>query len=376
MEVSFYELDSIKDIKVAPSRKMMEEFMPIFTEHNKCKPKAVKKLPTWVEKRCIFANRPFEQCTAEEIANYRSSKFSDFHILSLTGGMGVDDVAFEKNGNRVTSLDPDSCLNALFEFNAAKLGAKNIQRFTTTAEEFLAQNQATYQMVFIDPDRRTKAQRATSNIADYSPNIFELYKTYQMVAPIWLLKLSPMTDIDWLHNQFADKVDLEVICTPNEVKEIMLTLSKEARGLNTYVVVDNGLVSKWDGNGAIDYEKVSENVFFEPAPGILKCNFQRHMETIFQMKALNKYHTFFMGNALLPRWLGRSFRLLETIEGSLGAIQARLNALDIKQANITARNFVLDAVETRKKLNLKDGGEIYIFFTGKIQKVCYVCRKY
>ena len=83
-----------------------------------------------------------------------------------------------------------------------------------------------------------------------------------------------------------------------------------------------------------------------------------------------------MGNALLPRWLGRSFRLLETIEGSLGAIQARLNALDIKQANITARNFVLDAVETRKKLNLKDGGEIYIFFTGKIQKVCYVCRKY
>jgi len=87
MEVSFYELDSIKDIKVAPSRKMMEEFMPIFTEHNKCKPKAVKKLPTWVEKRCIFANRPFEQCTAEEIANYRSSKFCGFFLITCDEGV-------------------------------------------------------------------------------------------------------------------------------------------------------------------------------------------------------------------------------------------------------------------------------------------------
>jgi len=54
----------------------------------------------------------------------------------------------------------------------------------------------------------------------------------------------------------------------------------------------------------------------------------------------------------------------------------RLKALKITSANITVREFTNSADETRKILALKDGGEDYLFFTGKgKEKTCFVCRK-
>jgi hypothetical protein len=50
---------------------------------------------------------------------------------------------------------------------------------------------------------------------------------------------------------------------------------------------------------------------------------------------------------------------------------------DIKQANITVRNFPQTVSEIRNKTKIKEGGEMYLFFTtlkGE-EKVCLVCKK-
>jgi hypothetical protein len=60
----------------------------------------------------------------------------------------------------------------------------------------------------------------------------------------------------------------------------------------------------------------------------------------------------------------------------LGEIKTSLEKMGINQANISGRDFVLSAEETRKKLGLRDGGEWYLFFTGKEKmKSCFATRK-
>ncbi|MDZ7614783.1 MAG: hypothetical protein U5K51_14595 [Flavobacteriaceae bacterium] len=48
-----------------------------------------------------------------------------------------------------------------------------------------------------------------------------------------------------------------------------------------------------------------------------------------------------------------------------------------KKANITIRNFPSSVVEIRKKFGLKEGGDLYLFFTTNIENkhVVLLCEK-
>lgn len=50
---------------------------------------------------------------------------------------------------------------------------------------------------------------------------------------------------------------------------------------------------------------------------------------------------------------------------------------DIDRANITVRNFPMSAEALRKRLRLKDGGDLYIFATtvGDGSHQLFICRK-
>ena len=58
---------------------------------------------------------------------------------------------------------------------------------------------------------------------------------------------------------------------------------------------------------------------------------------------------------------GRSFHILGITTMNKHEMKDAL--ADIKSANITVRNFPLTTAELRKKLKLKDGGDVYIFAT-------------
>ena len=54
-----------------------------------------------------------------------------------------------------------------------------------------------------------------------------------------------------------------------------------------------------------------------------------------------------------------------------------LKKLDITKANITTRNFPESVLQLRKKLNIKDGGDLYLFFTTDLNdtKIMIVCTR-
>ena len=128
------------------------------------------KLPMHFQARCITTQKGFEQCTSEIIAQWKASHFPANTLLSLTGGLGIDDWAWAKNGSSVMSLDPDESLNAVVRYNWARLGI-DATRLESTAEMWLeAYPDARFDFVYVDPDRRPQGARKSFQAEDYLPN--------------------------------------------------------------------------------------------------------------------------------------------------------------------------------------------------------------
>ncbi len=375
LEPQFDTLDSNLDKMVALTPKKDAAILPILREHLSCLPKARKKLPDWVNAHCIFASTPYEQCTSGDIATYRAGLFTPGKLLSITGGLGVDDIAFARKDFKVTSLDTDPALNALFQYNAQQLNISTINRITTSAEAYLVTCTETFDILFADPDRRASGNRAHGNTAAYSPDIFALYHQYPNLAGTWIIKLSPMVDISWLRAQFQTAIDIYVIAGGSEVKEIMVEVSSRAEGKTLLVNVKGEWIESWDGESSLVLEKQPVICFFEPSAACIKAGFHRQLSQITPLGSANANHTFFTGYCILPDYLGRSFYLHRIIKGSLAEMGRELSQAGISKAHITCRDFVLGAEDTRKKLRMADGGEYYLFFTGKKEKTCFVCSR-
>ncbi|MBS3915711.1 MAG: hypothetical protein KG003_14550 [Bacteroidetes bacterium] len=352
---------------------IFEEATPIVTEHLACLAKAMKKLPNMVQAECLFAKTPYEQSSSEAVAKFHASLAHKNSVLSITGGLGVDDLAFFQAGCKVTSLDPDACLNALVLYNFRKLHIEGIDRLTTTAEDFLATNPSLYNIIFADPDRRPKGDKQYGRVSEYSPDVFQLMRNYPQIAPRWIIKLSPLTDLLWLRNQ-GFPMDIYILSQQGEVKEVLCDVHAKVAEKTTLVSLETDNNRSWHGE-ILQPEKVTFDVFSEATSGTIKCGYNKTLANDYGMQNLNAQHTYFLSHSILPNHVARNFKLLKTLEGSMREIQKELKIMGITQANISAREFILDAENTRKKLGIKDGGETYLFFTGKEKKVCYVTQK-
>jgi hypothetical protein len=347
----------------------------ILSEQQQCQTKAEKKLPTWIKHQCLFASVPLEQCTSETVADAKASLFSGKTMLSITGGLGVDDALFAKNFGQITSLDPDAGLNAIARFNNKRMQIGNINRLDTTAEEFLLKTPDPWSLIYADPDRRASGNRMATNVAAYSPDIISLYKQYGSLAEKWIIKLSPMTDMQWFEKQMGQPVNFYVFSERSEVKELLAVLAHNIHtGVGLVHCDENGTHIFKDDN-TFPFQTTESLIFCEMTSGAIKAGMREYIIEQTGLKAVSRHGYYLTGNTVIPSALGRCFALKHQFTGSLNHIGDQLKKMGIVQANVSARDFVLPAEEARKKLQLKDGGDVYLFFTGKEVKTCYVTEK-
>lgn len=361
-------------IALPPDEKAFAE--DILTEQQQCWRKAEKKLPSWINHHCLFASVPLEQCTSETIARAKASLFSGKKMLSITGGLGVDDAAFSKNFEHITSLDPDKGLNAIVRFNNLRMEIGNVNRLNSTAEEYLTSNNNRWDCIYADPDRRTTGKRSAGNVAEYAPDIISLYRQHMARATQWAIKLSPMTDISWFENQMKTSVKFFVFSDRGEIKELLALLGNDVKPGTSIVHCDANATFIFNIDDTIEVQTKESDVFCELTAAAIKAGFRDTIMAQSGMTAVSRNGYYLTGNAAIPPALGRCFALKQTITGSLGQIHETLKKTGITQAHVSAREFVLPAEETRIKLKLKDGGSVYLFFTGKEkEKTCFVTEK-
>lgn len=334
--------------------------------------KAVGKLPTYVKKQAALTLRSYEQASSEKVAGFHANLMACEQLLNLTGGLGVDDIAFSKTCKNVLSIDPDDELNVLADYNFKIFGCNNIQRITTTAEEFLHKNATRFDVIYIDPDRRPGSGR-TYHINNSLPDVVALQHILTESADAVFIKLSPMVDLTQLHRLFKAVADVYVVSEDNEVKEVLLSLNANALSCTTKAIILTGNV-KLNIDAAFKADMPLERsqilLFAEPDAALIKSGLDEYYFNEIGWNKCGPNARFYTGFTIPPDFAARCFELKQVFEFKPTLFKSLLKELKITQAHIKCRDFPLKPDDLKKRFKLKDGGVDYFFFykdnTGKL----------
>ena len=349
---------------------------------------AAVKIPSWSERDDILypAHLSLEQCSSEITARYKATLFRGKKLVDLTGGFGVD-CAFVANGfEEVVYVEQNSELCEIAQSNFHSLSLHHIKVCNETAENYLKEISSA-DCIFLDPARRNKHGQKTVLISDCEPNVEILQELLLKKAKSVWIKFSPMLDISLAVSQLPHTKDVYVVAVDNECKELLFRMEMSAEPKNEPTIHCVNLKK----NGSTEYftfikreENTSECVFadslhnylYEPNAAILKAGAYRCLMQYYDVFKLHINSHLYTSDTYISDFPGRIFCIKDSF--SLNKKESRQSLLGLTQANISVRNFPLSVDELRKKMGLKDGGEIYLFATtlkNDDKKVLIKCEK-
>ena len=348
--------------------------------------KARTKLPTWaaVDGMIYPPHLSMEQCSSEQTARYKANIAGKGALMvDLTAGFGVDIAFVSQNFQRAVHVEQQASLCAISSQNFSLLGLNHIEVVCADGVDYLHQLDHA-DLIFVDPARRDHHGARTYGIADCTPNVMELRDELLEKADRVMLKLSPMLDWRKAVEDLGHVNEVHIVSVDNECKELLLVLSKEEKPLKLFCVnndqVFEGDQGDWLNERSIAEIRVpvpmsSQTYLFEPNASIMKAGCFAALEQRFGIQQLDKNSHLFVSDTDVSDFPGRRFIIEKTTSMNKRELKAALDGID--RANITVRNFPMSVAELRKRLKLKDGGDLYLFATtiANNQHQLFLCRK-
>ena len=344
------------------------------------KKKANKKLPTWFKTDGIIfpSNLSIEQTSSEVLAQYKASLISGTSLIDLTGGFGIDDFYFSKTFQKVIHCEINEELSNIVSYNFKVLGIHNISTISGDSVEYLENSTEKFDWIYVDPARRDSSKSKVFLLKDCIPNVVDLQEFLLSKSNHLLIKVAPLLDIQSILNELNQVKRIYIIALNNEVKELLIEIEKDFN-LDPTLVAVNHLNDETFSNH--EFNLNDDNVaslsnpltyLYEPFSSYLKTGLYNKLANQFQVKKLHKHSHLYTSEHLLD-FPGRIFK----IEHIIPYNKKELKSFENQKWNITTRNFPLKVDEIRKKHKLKEGGEIYAFFTTDLDnnKIVIVCRK-
>jgi hypothetical protein len=348
--------------------------------------KAKTKLPSWAAVDGIVypPHLSMEQCSSEQTARYKALiAGKGALIVDLTAGFGVDMAFMSQGFQKAVHVEQQAPLCAISSENYKLLGLNHIEVICADGVEYLHQIDHA-DLIYLDPARRDNHGARTYGIADCTPNILELRDELLDKADRVMLKLSPMLDWRKAVEDLGHVNEVHIVSVDNECKELLLILSKEEKPLKLFCVnndqVFEGDQGDWLNERSIAEIRVpvpmsSQAYLFEPNASIMKAGCFTLLEQRFNVSQLDKNSHLFVSDHDISDFPGRRFTIEKTTSMNKRELKTALAGID--KANITVRNFPLSVAELRKRLKLKDGGNLYLFATTLAdgQHQLFLCRK-
>ena len=326
--------------------------------------KLSQKLPTWTSHSRIFfpASIAQQQASSEITAEFKASIVFG-NVLDLTGGMGVDTAAFAKRASQVSYTEIQKELYDITRYNHEILGFKNIVHEFGNGIEFFKKTNIFFDFIYVDPARRSDKGDKVILFKDCQPNVLDLLALIPIDTAL-LIKTSPLLDLERAILELNGVGKIWVVCVKNEVKEILFLKSKHDTLDPVIDVIELNFKNSQLFSGTLEAEKRKlkgtgpiSNFLYEPHPGMLKAGFFKSMETENVIK-LNSNTHLYSSKELDTKFPGKSFRVIET--GPID-ISWLIKHIPNKQVNISTRNFPGKPEDLRKKLKLKEGGDLTLF---------------
>jgi 16S rRNA G966 N2-methylase RsmD len=350
-------------------------------EQIEAKKRSEKKLPTWFgTPKIYYPNKlNIEQTSSELTAKYKASLISGESLIDLTGGFGVDAYYFSKQFDKVTHCEINTELSEIVKYNYETLHVSNMICYNESGIDILKKLDQPFDCIYIDPSRRDDSKQKVFLLSDCTPNIKTFQNLFLKYAKHVIVKTSPLLDLSATLSDLNHVKDIHVVAVNNEVKELLWILCKDYSGkvgVNTINLL-KGHSQNFKFNfedEAIAKPEHSEPLtyLYEPNAAVLKSGAFNAIAENLNVKKLHKHSHLYTSETLVV-FPGRVFK----IEKQIAFNKKAFSKENIKKANITTRNFPISVHDIRKKLNIKDGGNIYLFFTTNLndEKIILVCSK-
>jgi hypothetical protein len=344
---------------------------------NRCK----DKLSTWFNTPNIYYPNKLniEQTSSESTAQYKAGLVNGTSLLDMTGGFGVDSYFFSLNIGQVHHCEMNRNLSQIAEHNFKILGRTNIRCHASDGIDFLKKSEFNFDWAFIDPSRRHDAKGKVFLLSDCIPNVPDNQDAILGRVKNLMIKTSPLLDLSAGLRELCFVKEIHIVSVKNEVKEILWILEQgfEGKVLVKTANLNGSAIEKF--NFPLDDEKLINSNFsdpleylYEPNSAILKAGAFKTLGEKFHMYKLHD-HSHLYTNKQLLAFPGRRFKIVKTIPFN----KKEIHKLELKKANITVRNFPINVADLRKKFKIKDGGEVYLFFTTnpKGERIVVQCHK-
>lgn len=358
---------------------------------------ARRKLPKWAAcDGVIFPpHLSMEQCSSEPTAQYKLNLAMEWasrvghasRMTDLTGGFGVDFSFTSCAFAAATYVERNEQLCHIVEHNLPLLGLNNATVVCADAVEYLSTVEP-QTMLFLDPARRDEHGAKTVMLADCTPDVVQLLPQLLEKSRFTMLKLSPM--LDW-HKAVDDLQgtvrEVHIVSVGGECKELLLVLSKVVESELKVYCAD---LSTASGSSSLfvytpgSSAPVANSTFniqhstflHEPNASIMKAGCFDELAAAYGVSPVSRNSHLFLSDEPVDGFPGRSF-VVECVT-TMNKSELRKALVGIEKANIATRNFPLTVAELRKRLKIKDGGDVYIFATttAEGEHVLLISRKY
>ena len=328
-------------------------------------------------------------------------------MTDLTGGFGVDFSFTSCAFASATYVERNAQLCHMVEHNLPLLGIDNAKVVCADAVDYLSTLDM-QTMIFLDPARRDQHGAKTVMLADCTPDVVQLLPQLLKKSRFTMLKLSPM--LDW-HKAVEDLQgtvrEVHIVSVGGECKELLLVLSEEIESELKVFCADleaggsgeSGLSGGSSGSSSSSCSSFSsepsspshpstpslsaslfvyapgasrpapnsklktQNSKFlhEPNASIMKAGCFDELAAAYGVSPVSRNSHLFLSAEPVDGFPGRSFSIERVT--TLNKRELRQALAGIEKANIATRNFPLSVAELRKRLKLKDGGDVYIFAT-------------
>ena len=367
--------------------------MPFALDQIAGRQKAKTKLPSWAAIDGIIypSHLSMEQCSSEQTARYKASIVGKGPLMvDLTAGFGVDMAFVSPNFQRAIHVERQAPLCAISSENFKLLGLDHINVVCADGVEYLHQLDHA-DLIYLDPARRDNHGGRTYGFADCSPNVLELRDELLQKADRVMLKLSPMLDWRKAVEDLGNVSEVHIVSVDNECKELLLVISEKLIVNSDIKVVCVNLLSNGSKEAfefpyrkspisdtspmTIHYSLFTIHFLFEPNASIMKAGCFALLEQRFKVAQLEKNSHLFVSDKDIVDFPGRRFIIEKTTSLNKRELKSALTGIEC--ANITVRNFPMSVAELRKRLKLKEGGDLYLFATtiAGHQHQLFLCRK-
>ena len=301
-----------------------------------------------------------EQSSSESTSRYKAENLNGKTFLDLTAGFGIDAYFLSQNFQEITLLEKNEDLLNTVEHNW-KILDKKAEFILGDLEEFIAKTEKKFDVIYLDPARRSLEKRKVFLLEDLSPNILEIQDRSLELGRVVITKLSPMIDITYLVSVLKDIFKIEIIAVKNDVKEVVVYQNKDLKENNIEIICvdleteeETFKYNFGEEKGAIAKFSNFQKYLYIPNNPILKSGAFNLISDKFKVFKLHQNTQFYTKENLIKEFPGRILEM------------KIINSKEIQKGekwNIISKNYPLSVAEIEKKYKIKSGGNRYLIFT-------------